>query len=191
MSSQEGCMIVEPNDKEKLAKNDIFKKCESLLQSVINGNVFDLVQFTPILFQYMTSDLPEEPMQMTKELGLRGANILAMTQKICDETEMKENNEANTYIVSKRTAEYFLVYFLGYCVTIEQAQLCSALVFLKLLLDTDKFSNVKMTIESNRIALYTCAFVSNYDSYTLFYNFIHTSICILLWEYGPGLISLL
>ena len=154
-----------------------FEVCENHLKNIIGGNFYDLVVFTPALYQYMVRDLPDDPLSLSKEIGLRAASILTKTKELCDEEEKKHMVE-ETF---PKTTDSITLIGIGCVMRYKPMIPFGLLLSLKMLLNTDRMHSLKSIVESNRIALFMLVFIVNME-FSVWYNLMYLCSCVMVWE---------
>lgn len=168
--------LVQTNEIIVTDQQCLLNKCIVSLESIVKGgDVSEFMNFTPILLQFMTQDLPDDPMRLSRELGLRAVQILGATKRICDETECE--NEI-TLLHSESSIVLFLT---GMFMRYEHFQLFGAVLFVRMMIMTDKFCHIRRFIEYRKNALFCTVALLNWNR-SILYNISYTAFCALMWS---------
>ena len=162
----------------KLVPDNIFDQCKTSLEKVAKGNVLEIINFTPLLFQFMTLDLPDDAQGLTKTLGIRAAAILAFTKHVC---ENEKNEKQTTEMSLPNTYIYILLFLTGYLSSIYEFTTVCAVVFIKLVLNTDKMIEYKQKMIDHKTFMYVACVAAHYESSVMF-NFCQLVCCIFIYE---------
>lgn len=160
-----------------LDNTNTLKECKISLEKVATGNVLEIINFTPLLFQFMTHNLPDDAQGLTRTLGIRAAAILTITKQICEHEKYDDKEEEKL----PATYTYVLLFVIGYMSSIHEFRTICAISFINLVLNTDKMIHYKQYITQHKIWMYAACMAAHYES-SLLINICQLICCVIMFE---------